>query len=78
MTKTQKIFKEMIESAKHVEGENTKIFVSDTISQYVRNKIAELVRKEVGALIIDKELGVIGEEELEREGRIYRIIYKSL
>lgn len=79
MTKAQRELKNLKKSAMEVtDRRNTRIFVSSTISLYLRKKIAEMIRKEVEELILDKELGVITEKELEEEASLLRVVYKSL
>lgn len=79
MTKAEKEFKALTILAKQVTNrKNARIYISDTVSPYIRKRISELIRKEVELLITDKELGVITEEQLEEEASILRVVYKSL
>lgn len=79
MTKAEKELKALTILAKQAtDKEHTRLYISDTISPYIRKRISELIRKEVGLLITDKELGIITEKQLEEEAGILRVIYKSL
>lgn len=79
MTKAEKELKTLTILAKQTtDRENTRLYISDMVSPYIRKRIAKMIRKEVELLIMDKELGVITEEQLEEEASILRLVYKSL
>lgn len=79
MTKAQKELTTLKKLAKQAsDRKNTRLYIGDTVSPYIRKKISELIRKEIGTLITDKELGIITEEELEEEASVLRVVYKSL
>lgn len=79
MTKAEKELKTLTILAKQItDRENTRLYISDMVSPYIRKRIAKMIRKEVELLITDKELGVITEEQLEEEASILRLVYKSL
>ena len=79
MTKAEKELKALtVLAKKSTDRKNTRLYISDTVSPYIRKKISEMIKKEVELLIIDRELGVITEEQLEEEASILRVVYKSL
>lgn len=79
MTKAEKELKTLTILAKQItDRENTRLYISDMVSPYIRKRIAKMIRKEVELLIMDKELEVITEEQLEEEASILRLVYKSL
>lgn len=77
--KANEIYKDMIYKAKEIEDkEHTRLYVSDTVSKYLRNEVKKLVRKNLENTLIDKELRVIDEETAKNEIEIARLVYKSL
>ena len=79
MTKAEKELKALIVLAKQAtDRKNTRLYISDTVSPYIRKRISEMIKKEVELLITDRELGVVTEEQLEEEASILRVVYKSL
>lgn len=77
--KANEIYKDMINKAKEIEDkEHTRLYVSDTVSKYLRNEVKKLVRKNLENTLIDKELRVIDEETAKNEIEIARLVYKSL
>lgn len=79
MTKAEKELKALTILAKQAtDRKNTRLYISDTISPYIRKRISDLIRKEIELLITDKELGVITDKQLEEEAGILRVVYKSL
>lgn len=79
MTKAEKELKALTILAKQAtDRKNTRLYISDTVSPYIRKRISELIRKEVELLITDKELGIITEEQLEEEASVLRVVYTSL
>ena len=79
MTKAEKELKALTILAKQAtDRKNTRLYISDTISPYIRKRLSDLIRKEIELLITDKELGVITDKQLEEEAGILRVVYKSL
>lgn len=77
--KATTIYRNLLTEAKRVEDkENTRLYVSDTVSTYIRNEIKKIIRKELENTLIDKELEVITAEEAEKEMITARMIYRSL
>lgn len=73
------LYSKMMKDARCVEDkENTRLYVSDTVSNYIRKQVKEDVKKYVENLILDKKLDIISEEEFEEEIAIARLVYKSL
>lgn len=79
MTKTEKVYRNLIEQAKKVtDREHTRLYVSSTVSAYIRKQVSEKIRKQVETILVDKELGVITDGQFEEETSILRLVYKSL
>lgn len=77
--KANKLYKELKAQAKEVTDiQNTILYVSDTISEYIKKQVKEIASKQVNEILLDKELGVINEEMADKEIQVEVLIYKSL
>jgi hypothetical protein len=77
--KAKELFKKMMKEASTIEDkENTKLFVSSTVSKYIRNEVKMMVKKNLENTLIDKELGIIDEATATAEIETARLIYRSL
>lgn len=73
------LYEQLKQQAKEVEDkENSKLYVSETVTKKTREKVKEIVRKAVEMIICDEELGLITEDEANEEIAIEKLIYKSL
>lgn len=73
------LYEQLKQQAKEVEDkENSKLYVSETVTKKTREKVKEIVRKAVEMIICDEELGLITEGEASEEIAIEKLIYKSL
>ena len=73
------LYEQLKQQAKEVEDkENSKLYVSETVTKKTREKVKEIVRKAVEMIICDEELGLITEDEASEETAIEKLIYKSL
>lgn len=73
------LYEQFKQQAKEVEDkENSKLYVSETVTKKTREKVKEIVRKAVEMIICDEELGLITEDEASEEIAIEKLIYKSL
>jgi hypothetical protein len=73
------LYEQLKQQAKEVEDkENSKLYVSETVTKKTREKVKEIVRKAVEMIICDEELGLITEDEASEEIAIEKLIYKSL
>lgn len=73
------LYEQLKQQAKEVEDkENSKLYVSETVTKKIREKVKEIVRKAVEMIICDEELGLITEDEASEEIAIEKLIYKSL
>lgn len=73
------LYEQLKQQAKEVEDkENSKLYVSETVTKKTREKVKEIVRKAVEMIICDEELGLITEDEAGEEIAIEKLIYKSL
>jgi predicted peroxiredoxin len=73
------LYEQLKQQAKEVEDkENSKLYVSETVTKKTREKVKEIVRKAVEMIICDEELGLITEDEASEEITIEKLIYKSL
>lgn len=58
------LYEQLKQQAKEVEDkENSKLYVSETVTKKTREKVKEIVRKAVEMIICDEELGLITEDE---------------
>lgn len=56
------LYEQLKQQAKEVEDkENSKLYVSETVTKKTREKVKEIVRKAVEMIICDEELGLITE-----------------
>lgn len=73
------LYEQLKQQAKEVEDkENSKLYVSETVTKKTRKKVKEIVRKAVEMIICDEELGLITEGEASEKIAIEKLIYKSL
>lgn len=73
------LYEQLKQQAKEVEDkENSKLYVSETVTKKTREKVKEIVRKAVEMIICDEELELITEDEASEEIAIEKLIYKSL
>lgn len=73
------LYEQLKQQAKEVEDkENSKLYVSETVTKKTREKVKEIVRKAVEMIICDEELGLITEDEASEEIAFEKLIYKSL
>lgn len=73
------LYEQIKQQAKEVEDkENSKLYVSETVTKKTREKVKEIVRKAVEMIICDEELGLITEDEASEEIAIEKLIDKSL
>lgn len=77
--RAKEIFENLMAEAKsESDREHTRLFVSDTISKYIREEIKKMVRNNLENTLLDKELGIIDEETAEQEIEIARLVYRSV
>lgn len=73
------LYEQLKQQAKEVEDkENSKLYVSETVTKKTREKVKEIVRKAVEMIICDEELGLITEDKASEEIAIEKLFYKSL
>ena len=62
-TMARKLYEELKELARNTEDrENSKLYVSDTISKRTKNAVGEMVKKSIEMILVDLELGIITEQ----------------
>lgn len=69
-------FKQQAEEAE--DKKNSKLYVSETVTEKTGEKVKETVRKAVEMIICDEEPGLITEDEAGEETAIEKLICKSL
>lgn len=75
----RKLYEELKELARNTEDrENSKLYVSDTVSKRTKNAVEEMVKKSIEMIIVDLELGIITEQDANKEISVEKLIYKSL
>lgn len=75
----RKLYEELKELARNTEDrENSKLYVSDTVSKRIKNAVEEMVKKSIEMILVDLELGIITEQDANKEISVEKLIYKSL
>lgn len=75
----RKLYEELKELARNTEDrENSKLYVSDTVSNRTKNAVEEMVKKSIEMILVDLELGIITEQDANKEISVEKLIYKSL
>ena len=75
----RKLYEELKGLARNTEDrENSKLYVSDTVSKRTRNAVKEIVKKSIEMILVDLELGIITEKDANEEISVEKLIYKSL
>lgn len=75
----RKLYEELKELARNTEDrENSKLYVSDTVSKRTKNAVEEMVKKSIEMILVDLELGIITEQDANKEISVEKLIYKSL
>lgn len=77
--KAKELYTTLKLQAKQIEDvDHTVLYVSDTVSKYIRNKVREMTRKEIHEILLDWELGIIDKQTANKEIDVQKLICKSL
>ena len=77
--KAKELYTKLKLQAKSIEDvEHTVLYVSNTVSKYIRNKVKEIARKQIEEALLDWELGVIDKQTANKEIDVQKLICKSL